>query len=291
VVDWMMNQLITWIARFLLDALDTVVDILGSTAFVTPNVTALPQVAHMWALNITIVNALYVLAIVAGGALAMTYETVQVRYSIKELAPRLVFGLIAANFSLSATSTILEFTNSLTQALTAQPIAGTGAMDSIRTQVRAGLQNTTAGMLGVILGVFIVVLVVMLVFTWIARFAVLLVLSVSSPFALACHCLPQLDGVARLWWRSLFGTLGTQVLQALTLYTGLRIFLDPSANLPALLGMGGGEVFNLLVLAVLLWTTVKIPGLMRRLVLSGGGSRSNPVASVVRLVLVRRLFR
>jgi hypothetical protein len=77
---------------------------------------------------------LYVLAIVAGGAMAMTYETVQIRYGIKELAPRLVFGFIAGNFSLWWTSMILDFTNSLTQALTAQPIAGPGALDSIRTR-------------------------------------------------------------------------------------------------------------------------------------------------------------
>jgi flagellar biosynthesis protein FliQ len=292
VVDWMMEQLITWIAGFILDALNTVVDILRNTAFVTPNVTALPQVTHIWALNLAITNALYVLAIVAGGVMAMTYETVQIRYAVKELAPRLVFGLVAGNFSLQWMSMILDFTNSLTQALTAQPIAGAGALDSIRAQVKAGLQNSTADVLAVIVGVFILILVIMLMFTWIVRFTVLLILAVSAPLALACHCLPQLDGVARLWWRTLFGTLGTQVLQALTLYTGLRIVLDPAANVPAMLGMGGGEVFNLFVLAILLWTTVKIPGLMRRLVLSGGGGgRNNVVGSVVRLVLVRRLFK
>jgi Conjugal transfer protein TrbL len=284
-----MEQLITWVAGRILDALGTVVDILQNTAFYTPNVTTLPQVTHIWAQNMGITNALYVLAIVAGGAMAMTYETVQIRYSIKELAPRLVFGVIAGNFSLWWTSMILDFTNSFTQALTAQPIAGTGAMDSIRTQVKAALVNPAAAVFAVLVAIFILILVVMLMFTWIVRFGVLLILAVSAPFALACHCLPQLDGVARLWWRSLLGTLGTQVLQALTLYTGLRIFLDPSANLPALLGMGGGEVFNLFVLAVLLWTTIKIPGLMRRLVLSGG-SRNNVVGSVVRLVLVRRLI-
>jgi hypothetical protein len=138
--------------------------------------------------------------------------------------------------------------------------------------------------------VIVVVLVWMLMFTWIVRMGVVLVLTVAAPGALACHCLPQLDGVARLWWRTLFGTLGTQVLQALTLHTGVRVFLDPDANFPASLGMGAGGLLNLAVLVALLWTCVRIPGLMRRYVLRGG----NPAgigAYLVRVVLVQQLAR
>jgi hypothetical protein len=284
-----MDQTITWFAGIVLDALNTVVGILRSTAFWTPNVTAVPQVRSLWSQNMTIVNALYLLAVVAAGVLAMTHESVQIRYSIKELSPRLVFGFIAANFSLQWSSMIFDDTNVLTQALTGQPIAGAGAVDAVRTQVVAALQNPTGEVLAVVVSALIVVLVFMLMFSWIVRFGVLLILTVSAPFALACHGLPQCDPVAKLWWRTLFGTLGTQLLQALALTTGLRVFLDPAANIPAMLGMGAGEVVNLLVLVVVLWTTIKIPGLMRRFVLRGGGG-GNLGGYILRVVLVQQVM-
>ncbi len=79
-------------------------------------------------------------------------------------------------------------------------------------------------------------------------------------------------------------------LQALTLHTGVRVFLDPGANIPARLGMGAGAVVNLGVLVALLWTCVKIPSLMRRYVLRGG-SPSGIGAYLIRVVLVQQIAR
>ena len=42
-VDWLMKELIGWIAAFVLDALTGLVHVLESTAFYTPDVTRLPQ--------------------------------------------------------------------------------------------------------------------------------------------------------------------------------------------------------------------------------------------------------
>ncbi len=50
-------------------------------------------------------------------------------------------------------------------------------------------------------------------------------------------------------------------------------------------------MINLFVVMVLLWTTVRIPGLMRRLVAQGGGRSPNPVGMVVRVVVVQQLSR
>jgi hypothetical protein len=289
-VDWLMTQLIAWLTDFVLDALTGLVDVLRHTAFFTPNVTELPQVRAIWSQNITIVNTCYTLAVLAAGVMAMTHETIQVRYSVKDLAPRVVFAAIAANFSLQWCSLIFDTANSLTWALTAGPVAGPTALDGVRDQVTAALTHPGAMALSTLVAVLILVLVWMLMFTWIVRMGVLLVLTVAAPGALACHCLPQLDAVARLWWRTLFGTLGTQVLQALTLHTGVRVFLDPDANIPAMLGMGSGAVVNLAVLAVLLWTCIRIPGLIGRYVLRGG----NPGgigAYLIRVVLVQQVTR
>ena len=79
----------------------------------------------------------------------------------------------------------------------------------------------------------VVFLMAAIVFGWIIRFGVLLVLTVAAPLALACHGLPQLDAIAKLWWRSLFGTLGIQVLQALVLLAGIGVFLTPDEPVTA----------------------------------------------------------
>jgi hypothetical protein len=55
-----------------------------------------------------------------------------------------------------------------------------------------------------------------------------------SPIALALHGTPQTEGAAKLWWRTLLGTLGTVVIQAVALHTTLAIFLNPDTNFPVL---------------------------------------------------------
>ncbi|MGC4857575.1 hypothetical protein ACLQ24_30475, partial [Micromonospora sp. DT4] len=99
----------------------------------------------------------------------------------------------------------------------------------------------------------------------IVRFAVALVLTAVAPIALACHALPQTDGVARMWWRSYVAMLAIPVVQAFVLFAGQWMLLDTSTMLPLLgLPVEPGGVLNLFVVMVLLWTTLKVPGLMRR---------------------------
>jgi hypothetical protein len=143
----MMNQLVAWLAAFVLDSLTALVDVLRHTAFLTPNVTRLPQVYELWSQNMAVVNTCYLLAVIAADAVAMTHESVQIRYAVKDLVPRLVFAAIAANFSLNWCSRIYDAANALTSALTAQPLAGPGALDQVRGQVAAALANPAVGAL------------------------------------------------------------------------------------------------------------------------------------------------
>jgi hypothetical protein len=67
------------------------------------------------------------------------------------------------------------------------------------------------------------------------------------------------------------------------------VFLAPDSQLPSLLpALATGQVGNLLVLLVLLFTCVKIPGLMRRYVLRGGGGSG---ARVVGVLILQQLTR
>jgi hypothetical protein len=112
-VAWLMEQLLEWLSERVLDVLEFVMGVLGATVFVVPNVAALPQVRGIWSQNLTIVNTAYLLAIIAAGIVAMTHETVQVRYSVKDLLPRVVLGAVAANFSLTWCGMLLELADAL----------------------------------------------------------------------------------------------------------------------------------------------------------------------------------
>jgi hypothetical protein len=166
-------------------------------------------------------------------------------------------------------------------------------MQQMRTIVTGGLNGqagaSPAGFLMLLIGLIIAVLVGMLLMQWIVRLGVLVVAVGVAPIALALHGTPFTDGAAKLWWRTMLGTLGTVVLQAVALHTTLTIFLDPDANLPGL-GLPGdpGVVFNLLVVLGLLWAVIKIPSMMRRYI-----TRSSPsqVATFMRVVVVQQLTR
>jgi len=106
---------------------------------------------------------------------------------------------------------------------------------------------------------------------------------------LACHALPQTDPAARLWWRSFTGCLSVPVLQALALQAGRAVLLDPRQTAPALGLPDPGGLLNLLVVVVLLWTTVRIPGLVARYAATPRGTGF--AGQVVRVVLIQRGLR
>ena len=58
------------------------------------------------------------LFVLAGAVIVMGHETVQTRYSVKEIAPRLVLGAIASNASLWAIEQTVSLGNALAAALT-----------------------------------------------------------------------------------------------------------------------------------------------------------------------------
>jgi hypothetical protein len=153
-------------------------------------------------------------------------------------------------------------------------------------------RDHTAALLFIVCLAIIVFLLAATACSVIVRFAVALVLTAVAPIALACHALPQTDPVARMWWRSYVTMLAVPVVQAFVLFAGQRMMLDTANTLPVLgLPFEPGCVTNLFVVMVLLWTTVKVPGLMRRLATSGGGRNSNVLAAVVRVVVVQQITR
>jgi hypothetical protein len=63
-----------------------------------------------------------------------------------------------------------------------------------------------------------------------------------------------------------------------------------NANMPVLLGLPGSSLVNRMLVVVVLWTTVKVPALMRRFVTHQADS-TNAVGLVLRTVSVQGLTR
>ncbi|GAB3832820.1 hypothetical protein ACFPIJ_58210 [Dactylosporangium cerinum] len=263
---------------------------LAGTAFTTPDVTGLPQVAVISARALTIVNASFVLAIIAAGVMVMGRESVQSRYGLAELGPRLVIGWIAANFASPICAWMIGFGNSVTEAVTGDKLRPQAEMAQLTAVLSAALTNPGDALLAAVIAVILTVLTGMLLATWIVRIGVLVVVVSVAPVALACHATPFTDGAARLWWRTFTVLLATVTLQALALHVTLTVFLDPKANLPGMMlpkDPTGNGTINLLIIGCLLWVTVRIPALLRRSL--GGGRQQNILGIVLRMAVVQKV--
>ena len=290
-IGWMFDQAVAWLLGFTRDTLNTVWRLLAATLFHLPDVTGLPQVAALSSRSLAVVNTGFVVVIMAAGIVVMARDAVGARYGAAELAPRLVIAFIAANFATPICRAFITTANTLVLALTGEGIASDRALSQLLRVLIDELTNPTAALHVTLVGLVIDVLLLMLLIGWIARFAALIVAVGVAPAALACHALPWTETIAQAWWRTMGGLAATVVLQAVALHTSLAIFLDPATNLPSYgLPSDPTGLLNLVIIAVLLWVTVRIPSLVRRH-LTHANTRPNFAAAIVRLVVVHQLTR
>ncbi|MBQ0905456.1 conjugal transfer protein TrbL family protein [Micromonospora sp. U21] len=292
-MGWLLDQILDWLAAAILACLDALIGVISSALLVTPDVTALPQVQALTGRSVLVVDTVFVLAFVAAGVLTMIAGGSEgSRYTVKDLIPRLIVGFVAAHFSQLWCGMLINLANALTAALTADEGDSDGALRAIKAHIAAG-QDKTAVLLFVVCVAIIAVLLASTAFSVIVRFAVVLVLTAFAPLALACHALPQTDPIARLWWKSYVGILAVPVVQGFTLYAGQWMLTDPEHLLPVLgLPVDPGGVINLFVVMVMLWTTLRVPALMRRFAFtSGGGGGANMLGAAVRVIVVQQVTR
>jgi hypothetical protein len=256
----------TWFGNLVKQALEPVLRLLGSTLLASPNLTD-GRVRQIWEGVLVTTNVVYVLFVLAGALIVMGHDTVQSRYSLKEIVPRLVIGVVASNASLWLINQLIGVANALSAALMAGPVSAEGIGNVLTSTLMGNVLLFGAGNLFMVLiGLAIAVLGVALLITYLLRSATLVVLTAGAPLAFAFHALPQTEGVAKLWWRALFGCGAIQVLQALVLDTSIQIFFDPQATNVIGLPTGGGLV-DLLVCLCLFVVLLKIPGWVQRVVM------------------------
>jgi hypothetical protein len=255
-----------WFGDLVKAALTPIMNLIGKTVLSNPDTTG-GRTGQLWTAALVIANTCYVLFAVIGGVIVMTHETVQTRYALGQIAPRLVLGLIAANTSLLVIGKTIGFANALTQAIWGQPLdpAGIGnkllgyIIDSIFTP------DGITQIFMVLFGLVLAVLAGAVLFSAALRTAALMLLTFSAPLALSCHALPGLDAVAKLWWRCFAAVFAIQILQALTLILALQTFFDPDGDV---LGVPTSSGFtDLLVCGALFVILLKIPGWVLRVAL------------------------
>ncbi len=275
-----------WFRDLVASALTPTLDLLGRTVLATPDVTAPGgRARELWWISAGIANAVFVLLVVVGGLLMVGHETVQTSYGVKEVAPRLVLGFVAANLSLLLASRAIALANALSAALAGQSVDPAHVTGQLTRLALAPLDGNSPFLI-LAVGV-IAVLALVIIATYVIRVALVIVLVAAAPLALVCHALPQTEGVARGWWRAFAACLGVQVGQTLLLVSALRTFF--AADRASVLGLDtSGQLVDLVVAACLLWTMARLPVWAGRAVLT---TRSSMLVRMAKSYVLYRLIR
>jgi hypothetical protein len=274
-----------WLRDLVTRAITPAVDLAARSVLATPNLAAPGgRVRELWGLSLGLANTGYVLLVCAGGVILMTNETLQARYAVKDVAPRLVVGLVASNTSLLLVGVGTEVANALSRALLGPGVDPDRARATLKAVLVFPLDD--ANVLLTLVALVTVVLALILGASYVLRVAVLVALTVAGPLALAAHALPQTEALARWWWRGVAACLAIPVAQSLALITALRVFFH--ADQDRVLGLGSARLVDLLVAVCLLWLLARIPAWAVRIVFTG---RPGTVVTVAKSYVAYRLLR
>lgn len=245
-------------------ALAPILELIGRTVLSTPTIASLPGIGELWNHSFELVVAVYGLLILVGGIVVMGHQSVQTRYSIKEIGPRIPLAFLASTLSLFFADKMILLANALTLG-----VLGGGVAPSLGDTFAEAFQGITSGGLFLILVALVLVVVgAALLVVYVFRVAITVILVVSGPFFLACHALPHTDPLAVWWWRAISATLSIQVTQALVLMAGVRTFLSGGATL---FGSTGSALGMLIASIALFYILFRIPSWLLAAVRVGTG--------------------
>jgi hypothetical protein len=256
-----------WFGNLVKSALTPVMNLFGELIMATPNLTG-GRVSAIWGITLAIADTVFVLMVVLGGVIVMSHETVQTRYSIKQILPRLIVGFIAANSSLLLISHALTLGNALTLAVWDGAVpTGAGIGNQLLGYILTSifLPDGVTQVFMVLFGLVVVVLALAVLFSLALRTGGLLLLVILAPPMLLCHGLPGLDAIAFLWWRLMGALMAIGFLQASVLMLMMQVFFDPDSNVFGVPTSAG--LLDLVVCGALFVILLKIPGWVLRMAL------------------------
>ena len=209
-------------------ALSPILELIGHTALSTPTLSDLPGIGELWNNSWQLVVAAYGLFVLVGGIVVMSHESVQIRYSIKEIGPRIPIAFLASALSLFFADKFIQLANALTLAV----LGGGVAPPSLSSTLQDAAQGATSeGLFIILVGLVLVVVGLGLLIVYVIRIALTLILIISGPLFLMCHALPHTEPLAKWWWKAITAVLAIQIAQALVLITAVRTFLSSGVHL------------------------------------------------------------
>src|SRR5581483_11350076 len=182
------NAIDGWFRGLVTDALNPMLNLIGKTVLATPQVAGQSAVAQIWLISLGIADGLLVLFLLAAGALLMTNETLHSRYALKDALPRIAFGAIAANASLSLSGQLIAFANALSSGFLAGGVDPAQASVQLKDFILGAVAGS--GIFVILLGLVAAALAVVLLILFIVRATVVLILIAGAPVMLITHALP-----------------------------------------------------------------------------------------------------
>lgn len=267
VVKGVTDAINSFFAGLVKDALNPLLKLLGQTLLTTPSLSTLPRVGQLWGNSRDIAVAVYVLITLVAGIVVMAHETVQTRYGIKEILPRLVTAFVTANLSLLVAGQAIAFANAISGAVLAPGVGSKAAASTLTALVLNAVAGSNIFL--IFIGLALAAILLALLVGYVIRVALTVILIAGAPLALMCHALPQTEAVARWWWRAFAGVLAIQLCQSLTLVTALSVFLTPGGF--TIFGPTPSGLVDLIVTTALLYILFKIPFWVLHHVQFGGG--------------------
>jgi hypothetical protein len=279
------NGMLTGFFRMVVSAaLNPLLDLLGHTLLTTPTPDSIPGLADLWSQSWQILLAVYVLIVLIAGVIVMAFESLQARYTIREIAPRLVVGVVAGALSMVLATTGTELANALSTAVMGDGVDVNSAAQALTDIYLASLASQ--GFFELLLDLIFAGAVVAVLLTFIVRVTFTIVLIAGAPLFLMAHGLPHTEGIAYTWWKAFGGCLAIQVGQSLALIVGVRLLLTPAFT-P--LGPNANALTNILVGLAVMFVLFKIPfwilGAIR-----GGGGRRGLVSTLIRGFVAYKTF-
>lgn len=219
----------------------------------------------------------YGLVIVVGGFLVMSHETIQTRYTVREIAPRLVAGLLLAGLSAMLVQQAMEVNNSIVDGFSTIAVEANSSgvlhleglpkwldpdawenaeWDYLNCVAEKGEDSCESEKPNVMVDILWILLTIIcllvLIFTAFIRNIAFFFVIVCAPVALACHGLPVTEWAATLWWRMLGACMASSIGQAALVWVWVKMTY----------GFYWGHLFHIqvvdLYLLVIVWMMWKV---------------------------------
>jgi hypothetical protein len=253
-----------WFTGLVKNAVNPAMLLVGRTLLSTPQITDDPTIKSSWETSLGVADTLLVLLVVTAGGLVMFHESLQSKYTVKDVLPRLALAAILANTSFFICAQMVSVSNALASALLGNGVNPEQAGHTLQTLIFNSIEN--GGIFFVLLGLVAAGVVVTLLVVHAVVMAVKVLGVVAAPLCLLAHGLPVTEGLAQLWWRGMTAVLGIQVAQALVLSGAVRVFFTTGGQ--GVVGLGTSGLSGLLLVLCLLFILWRIPFWAKELALT-----------------------